>query len=39
MGGRVLRFLYIAAIALFLLPIVGPLHRRPRLRPSEAPHA
>jgi putative tricarboxylic transport membrane protein len=28
-----------AAIALFLLPIVGPLLRRPRLRPSEAPHA
>jgi putative tricarboxylic transport membrane protein len=28
-----------AAITLFLLPIVGPLLRRPRLRPSEAPHA
>jgi putative tricarboxylic transport membrane protein len=28
-----------AAIALFLLPVVGPLLRRPRLRPSEAPHA
>jgi putative tricarboxylic transport membrane protein len=28
-----------AALALFLLPIVGPLLRRPRLRPSEAPHA
>jgi putative tricarboxylic transport membrane protein len=28
-----------AAIALFLLPIVGPLLRRPRLRSSEAPHA
>jgi len=28
-----------AAIALFLLPIVGPLLRRARLRPSEAPHA
>jgi putative tricarboxylic transport membrane protein len=28
-----------AAIALFLLPIFGPLLRRPRLRPSVAPHA